>query len=144
MFNWFNADAAKNLGHLLAEHIVSNLPQEMAMENDRFLIKKQEVLQYLTMKIYQFNLMQQLFRYVGEGSRKDIATMLGLQSTLYGIQSLPAFQFINTHIVGQLSGNQEHRDAYDVTYGVAGRTAGDFVLYGIPSNILNTNIYSRA
>lgn len=92
---------------------------------------------------YQFNLMQQLFRYVGEGSKKDIAMMLGLQSTLYGIQSLPAFQFINTHIIGQLSGNKEHRDAYDATYGIAGRTSGDFVLYGIPSNILNTNIYSR-
>ena len=92
---------------------------------------------------YQFNLMQQLFRYVAEGSRKDLAMMAGLQSTLYGIQSLPAFQFINTHIIGQLSGNQEHRDMYDATYGVAGRTAGDFVLYGIPSNILNTNIYSR-
>lgn len=63
MFNWFNADAAKNLGHLLAEHIVSNLPQEMAMDNDRFLIKKQEVLQYLTMKIYQFNLMQSMNFY---------------------------------------------------------------------------------
>lgn len=92
---------------------------------------------------YQFNLMQQLFRYVAEGSKKDIATMLGLQSTLYGIQSLPAFQFINTHIIGQLSGNKEHRDAYDYTYGALGRTAGDFVLYGIPSNILQTNIYSR-
>lgn len=92
---------------------------------------------------YQFNLLQQLFRYVAEGSKKDIAVMLGLQSTLYGIQSLPAFQFINTHIIGQLSGNKEHRDLYDATYGTVGRTAGDFVLYGIPSNILNTNIYSR-
>ena len=92
---------------------------------------------------YQFNLLQQLFRYVAEGSRKDIATLLGLQSTLYGLQSLPAFQFLNTHVVGQLSGNTEHRDAYDQIYGMAGRTAGDFLLYGIPSNILQANIYSR-
>lgn len=92
---------------------------------------------------YQFNLMQQLFRYVGEGTKKDLAMMAGLQSTLYGIQSLPAFQFMNTHIIGQLSGNKEHRDAYDAAYGIAGKTAGNFVLYGIPSNILQTNIYSR-
>jgi hypothetical protein len=92
---------------------------------------------------YQFNLIQQLFRYVSEGSKKDVAMLLGLQSTLYGLQSLPAFQFINTHIVGQLSGNKEHRDLYDATYGIAGRTAGDFFLYGIPSNLLQANIYSR-
>jgi hypothetical protein len=92
---------------------------------------------------YQFNLLQQLFRYSAEGSKKDLATLLGLQSTLYGLQSLPGFQFINTHIVGQLSGNKEHRDAYDAVYGTAGKTAGDWMLYGIPSNILHANIYSR-
>lgn len=92
---------------------------------------------------YQFNLMQQLFRYVGEGKGKDLAMLAGLQSTLYGIQSMPAFQFMNVHIIGQASGNKEHRDTYDAVYGVAGRTAGNWLLYGIPSNILQTNIYSR-
>lgn len=92
---------------------------------------------------YQFNLLQQLFRYVAEGSKKDLAMLAGLQSTLYGIQSLPAFQFVNTHIIGQLSGNKEHRDAYDAVYGIAGKTAGNFFLYGLPSNFLQTNIYSR-
>jgi hypothetical protein len=92
---------------------------------------------------YQFNLLQQLFRYVGEGKGKDLAMLAGLQSTLYGVQSMPAFQFMNVHIIGQASGNKEHRDTYDAVYGVAGRTAGDWILYGIPSNILQTNIYSR-
>jgi hypothetical protein len=92
---------------------------------------------------YQFNLLQQLFRYVGEGSKKDLAMLGGLQSTLYGLQSLPAFQFANVHIIGKLSGNTEHKDAYDATYGTVGKTAGDFFLYGLPSNILQTNIYSR-
>lgn len=92
---------------------------------------------------YQFNLLQQLFRYVGEGSKKDLAMLAGLQSTLYGLQSLPAFQFMNVHIIGQMSGNKEHRDTYDAVYGTVGKTAGDFILYGIPSNILQTNIYSR-
>lgn len=92
---------------------------------------------------YQFNLIQQLLRYVAEGKGKDLAMLAGLQSTLYGYQSLPGFQAINVHIIGQLSGNTEHRDLYDLTYGVVGRTAGDFLLYGIPSNLLDTNIYSR-
>lgn len=92
---------------------------------------------------YQFNLLQQLFRYVGEGGKKDIAMLAGLQSTIYGIQSLPAFQFMNVHIIGQMSGNQEHKDTYDAVYGAAGHTAGNFILYGIPSNILQANIYSR-
>jgi hypothetical protein len=92
---------------------------------------------------YQFNLLQQLFRYVAEGSGKDIAMLAGMQSTMYGLQSLPAFQFMNVHILGQMSGNTEHRDTYDAVYGIVGKTAGDFLLYGIPSNILQTNIYSR-
>ncbi len=92
---------------------------------------------------YQFNLMQQLFRYVGEGTSKDAAMLIGLQGTLYGINGLPAFNFINTHIVGNLSGNKNHTDLYDATYGIAGKTAGDFLMYGIPSSITQTNIYSR-
>jgi hypothetical protein len=92
---------------------------------------------------YQFNLLQQLFRYVAEGSKKDLAMLAGLQSTIYGIQSMPAFQFINVHIIGQMSGNPEHKDTYDAVYGAAGKTAGNFILYGIPSNILQANIYSR-
>jgi hypothetical protein len=92
---------------------------------------------------YQFNLLQQLFRYVAEGSKKDLAMLAGLQATFFGLNSMPAFQAVNTHIVGKLSGNQEHRDIYDATYGIAGQTAGDFLLYGLPSNLLHAGIYSR-
>lgn len=99
---------------------------------------------------YQFNLLQQLFRYVAEGSKKDLAVLGGLQMTMYGMQSMPAFQFINVHLIGQASGNTEHRDTYDAVYGAVGKTAGDFILYGLPSNLLfgwgeggGTNIYSR-
>lgn len=92
---------------------------------------------------YQFNLMQQMFRYVAEGTSKDAAMLLGLQGTLYGINGLPAFNAINTHIVGNLSGNKNHTDLYDATYGIAGKVAGDFLMYGIPSSIIQTNIYSR-
>ena len=99
---------------------------------------------------YQFNLLQQLFRYSAEGTKKDLAVLAGLQQTMYGMQSMPAFQAINVHIIGQLSGNTEHRDTYDAVYGMTGKVAGDFLLYGLPSNLLfgwgeggGTNIYSR-
>ncbi len=92
---------------------------------------------------YQFNLIQQLLRYTAEGKAKDLAMLAGLQSTLYGYQSLPGFQAINVHIIGQMGGNDQHKDMYDAVYGTVGRTAGDFLLYGIPSTILDTNIYSR-
>lgn len=92
---------------------------------------------------YQFNLMQQLFRYVAEGKKKDIAMMMGLQGTFYGANGLPGFQSINNHIVGTMSGNKNHTDMYDATYGIAGKEVGNFILYGLPSNLLQTSIYSR-
>lgn len=92
---------------------------------------------------FQFNTMQQLFRGVSEGGAKDAAMLVGLQGTMYGMNGLPAFQFINQHIVGTASGNKEHTDAYSTLYGAAGKTAGDWLMYGIPSNLLQTNIYSR-
>lgn len=92
---------------------------------------------------YQFNLLQQMFRYVAEGSKKDLAMMAGLQATFYGLNSMPAFQYMNVHVLGKMGGNQEHRDAYDAVYGIAGKTAGDFILYGLPSNLLHAGIYSR-
>lgn len=92
---------------------------------------------------YQFNLMQQMFRYVAEGSSKDAAMLLGLQGTFFGIQGLPAFQAINQHIIGTASGNKDHKDLYDATYAIAGKNLGDLLMYGIPSNLLQTNIYTR-
>lgn len=92
---------------------------------------------------YQFNLMQQMFRYVAEGSTKDAAMLLGLQGTFFGMQGLPAFQAINQHILGTASGNSRHVGAYDATVGVAGKNIGELLLYGLPSNLLQTNLYSR-
>ena len=99
---------------------------------------------------YQFNLMQQLFRYVGEGTGKDVAMMMGLQSSIYGLKGLPAFDAINTHLVGNASGNTNHRDLYDAAFGVAGKEAGDWLMYGVASNALGLispdlkmNLYTR-
>ena len=73
--------------------------------------------------------MQQLFRHIGEGTVKDAAMMLGLQSTIYGMKGLPAFDAINTHIIGNASGNPSHRDLYDTVYGAVGKEADDWLMY---------------
>lgn len=99
---------------------------------------------------YQFNLMQQLLRHVGEGHGKDAMTLIGLQGTIHGMSGLPAFNAINTSIIGNASGNTEHKDAFDATYGIAGKEAGDWLMYGLASNALGlidpslkVNLYTR-
>lgn len=99
---------------------------------------------------YQFNLMQQMLRYVGEGKAKDAMTLLALQGTIHGMNGLPAFNAINTHIVGTASGNREHTDFYNSVYGIVGKSAGDWLMYGLASNALSlidpnlkTNLYTR-
>ncbi len=99
---------------------------------------------------YQFNLMQQLFRHIGEGTVKDSMSLLALQGTIHGMNGLPAFNAVNTHIVGTASGNESHKDLYDTVYGAAGKSAGDWLMYGIGSNALGllhpdlkTNLYTR-
>jgi hypothetical protein len=99
---------------------------------------------------YQFNLIQQLLRHVGEGQAKNAATMMGLQASVYGLNGLPGFNAINSHIIGAAGGNIEHRNMYDAIFSGAGKEAGEWLLYGGLSNApglfhpdLKTNIYSR-
>lgn len=97
---------------------------------------------------YQFNIMQQLLRHVGEGSKKDAIMLMGLQGSIYGMNGLPGFQAINQHVIGTASGNTNHVDAYSATYNIAGKTAGDWLMYGAASNMmwdpdLKINLYSR-
>ncbi|PHQ81740.1 MAG: hypothetical protein COB66_01325 [Coxiella sp. (in: Bacteria)] len=99
---------------------------------------------------YQFNLMQQLLRHVGEGHAKDTMTLLALQGTIHGMNGLPGFNAINTSLLGNASGNKEHRDAFDAVYGIAGKEAGDWLMYGMASNALGLidpdlkiNLYTR-
>lgn len=99
---------------------------------------------------YQFNMAQQLLRHVAEGDVKDAALAMGLQTAVYGMNGLPGFQQINAHIVGTASGNTNHRDLYDATYGTAGKSAADWLMYGTASNLLGLlhpdlkmNLYTR-
>lgn len=99
---------------------------------------------------YQFNLIQQLLRHVGEGHAKDSMTLLALQGTIHGMNGLPGFNALNTHLLGTASGNTEHKDAYTAVYGAAGKEGGDWLMYGMASNALGLihpdlkiNLYTR-
>ena len=97
---------------------------------------------------YQFNLLQNLFRHVAEGTAKDTAMLMGLQGSIYGMNGLPAFNAINTHVIGTASGNTAHNDLYSAVYGGAGKDAGDWLMYGLASNMflhpdLKVNMYTR-
>lgn len=92
---------------------------------------------------YQFNFLQNVFRYVGQGDYKALALLTGLQSTLYGMQGLPGFNFINQYIVGDARNNPAHTDIYSATKSALGNHLGDYVLYGSASNILQSGLYTR-
>jgi len=99
---------------------------------------------------YQFNLLQQVFRYIGEGEKKNLALMMGLQGGIYGMNGLPAFNAINTHIIGNAPGNKGHLTGYEAVMSGAGKEAGEWLLYGGLSNGLSLvhpdlklNIYNR-
>lgn len=99
---------------------------------------------------YQFNMIQQLLRHVGDGQAKNAATMMGLQASVYGMNGLPAFNALNTYIVGNAGGNTNHTDLYQAIFNGAGKEAGEWLTYGALSNAfsifhpdLKMNMYSR-
>ncbi|MNF48705.1 hypothetical protein D3C87_600960 [compost metagenome] len=92
---------------------------------------------------YQFNLMQQMFRYVGEGRGKAVAIAAGLQGSIYGASSLPAFNLINSSLIGGASGNTEHKDLYSATQVLFGQKGSDWIMFGAPSNVLRASLFTR-
>ena len=92
---------------------------------------------------YQFNFMQNTFRYVGEGNYKALALLAGLQTTMYGMQGLPGFNFINQTIIGNAMNNPAHSDIYSGSKSMLGDTLGNWALYGGASNLLQSGLYTR-
>ena len=60
-----------------------------------------------------FNVMQQLTRHIENRDARAAFTMMGLQGALYGLNGLPFFEAVNTHIIGNANINDGHRDIYD-------------------------------
>lgn len=92
---------------------------------------------------YQFNLLQQVFRYVENGEGKTLAILAGMQTSLFGLQGLPGFAAINNHILGNAANNPTHADLYSAIPNLLDKKLGDYLLYGSISNWLNTGLYGR-
>lgn len=89
---------------------------------------------------YQFNVIQNMMRYVEQNDKLSIAALLGMQNTLFGLQGNPAFYLLNSYI-GQE--NREHKDLVTGAYATVGKDVGDWLMYGLGSNALHTNLYNR-
>ncbi len=91
---------------------------------------------------YQWNLMQQLLRHIGDGDVKALAMGAGMQSSIFGLSSLPGFHALNS-LIAERHGNTEGRDLYSTTTSLLGKDAGDYLLYGSLSGLLGTSLYTR-
>ena len=91
---------------------------------------------------YQFNMMQHIFRHLSsDGGRSNAVMLMGLQSSVYGLNGLPAFNLMNQHLVGQASGNRTHADVYSAGMDIP--AVGEWLLYGGLSNATGLGVYSR-
>ena len=91
---------------------------------------------------YQFNLMQQVFRHIEEGNYKAIAMGAGLQSTIFGLSSLPGFSHLN-NLIQRHAGNTEGQDLYSTATQQLGKGPADFLLYGALSGLTGSALFSR-
>lgn len=81
---------------------------------------------------YMFNTFQQLFRHIEARDAKTIAVGAALQSTIFGLNGLPMFDAINTHIIGNANINEGHRDIYSQMASI-NKEFGDAAMYGLAS-----------
>lgn len=85
---------------------------------------------------FQFNTIQNLTRYMGEGDKKAIGVFMGLQTGMFGLQSNPIFHAANS-MIAYKNGNTERNDLYTRLQDA------DSLLYGPISSLLNVNLYGR-
>lgn len=82
---------------------------------------------------YQFNMFQQLFRHIENRDGRTLAVAAGLQSSIFGLNGLPMFDAINTHLIGTANINEGHHDIYSMAVRATGKEMGDAALYGVAS-----------
>jgi hypothetical protein len=91
---------------------------------------------------YQWNLMQQLLRHIGDGDVKALAMGAGMQSSIFGLSSLPGFHALNS-LIADRHGNTQGKDLYSATNELTGTATSNYLLYGGLSGLLGTALYSR-
>lgn len=143
--SWIAANSARKIfeaagytGQQLSDNIVSfvNRVKGNIVSSQRPIAFQGPIGQAIGLfQTYQFNLYNQLFRYVENGEGKTVAMMAAMQNTLFGFSSLPGFQLLNTHIIGNSANNPDHKDLYTATYNMLDKKLGDWLLFGSLSNL---------
>lgn len=92
---------------------------------------------------YMFNMAQYLARGIQDGRGKDIVTSAVLQSSIFGIRSLPGFGMLNNAVAQTNSGNLDIYSLAGSEHDPSG--IASYFLYGAGSNmlIIPTDAYSR-
>jgi hypothetical protein len=86
---------------------------------------------------YQFNMIQQMTRYLQHGDRGAVVAATAMQNTIFGMQSNPLFYQLNQYI------GESNRKHHDITSVVDQAPGGRWLLYGLGANALQVNLYSR-
>lgn len=85
---------------------------------------------------YQFNLIQQMLRHLGEKPSRA-AAMMGLQTGIFGLQSVPGFEALNNHIAERSKYEGDFYTRAKAAIGqtdVLGAPTDEWLLYGLASN----------
>ena len=86
-------------------------------------------------------MMQQFAKYIAEGDKKALAMQLGLQGTIFGATSMPAFNLINQQLIGEYT--QDRSDIYSKVQEYLPTRLGQTFLYGGASTMLNAALWTR-
>lgn len=102
---------------------------------------------------YMWTLGQNTYRFLEAGDRANAMRLLGAQTSMFGLQSLPAYEYIN-HYIGAHYGNSFNTDItttiYDnfgqkdmPTFGDEATSVAEISMYGLPGAMLQSALYTR-
>lgn len=98
---------------------------------------------------FMWTMGQNLYRYSEQGSLRAISGMLGGYAGMFGISSLPMYNVVDKAI-GAYTSAPDNSDITQTMYAAFGgkggshtRTGAEFLLYGIPSTLLQTSFWTR-
>lgn len=82
---------------------------------------------------YMWTMGQSVYRHLEHGNYKAIGKAALTQSSIFGAGSLPGFDAVSNLIADRFS--DDNVDLVTGTYRATGDKLGDFILYGLPSNL---------
>lgn len=103
-----------------------------------------------TIGLYQtfmLSMGQQMFRFLEAGQKRGFMTLIGAQSGMFGMSTLPFYDPINRAIGAYVS--DDNNDITSTAYEMFGdssdnsRSMAEFILYGLPSTLTQGAFYTR-